>query len=181
MKSAGRKSRWKTIPRSGGAAKGHKISNRAGTKPRPHYFMGRCGVYQPNESEEQKPAGMSRLEERLRIAREERPYGVIRARKEVVTEPVTGSIPRYVEDAEVERISPREEDSGQVETLPDGSISIPILEEELVITKRVVVRERLIIRKRTRTEQVSIEADLKRERVSIEADPEVELHPDQSV
>ena len=31
-------------------------------------------------------------------------------------------------------------DSGEVETLPDGSISIPVFEEQLVITKRLVVR-----------------------------------------
>jgi stress response protein YsnF len=84
--------------------------------------------------------------------------------------------PRDVEDIEMEHIDPNEEDSGEIETLPDGSLSIPILEEELVITKRVVVRERIIIRKQIQKEQVLVEADLRRERVSIVADPEVELH-----
>jgi stress response protein YsnF len=83
--------------------------------------------------------------------------------------------PGDVEDIELEHIDPNEEDSGEIETLPDGSLSIPILEEELVITKRVVVRERIIIRKQIQKEQVLVEADLRRERVSIVADPEVEL------
>ena len=83
--------------------------------------------------------------------------------------------PRDVEDIEMERIDPNEEDSGEIETFPDGSLSIPILEEELVITKRIVVRERIIIRKQIQKEQVLVEADLRKERVSIVADPEVEL------
>ena len=81
-----------------------------------------------------------------------------------------------VENIEMEHIDSNEEDSGKIETLPDGSLSIPILEEELVITKRVVVRERIIVRKRIEKEQVLVEADLRRERVSIVADPDVELH-----
>lgn len=135
---------------------------------------------QPDDSEVRKQAEVTRHEERLRIVKEDRLYGVLRARKDVITEQVSGFVPRDIEDAEMERTGPREEDSGEVEILPDGSIFIPILEEELVITKRVVVRERLIIRKRTRTEQASVEANLRRERISIEADPGVEVHIDET-
>jgi stress response protein YsnF len=95
--------------------------------------------------------------------------------KDVSVERVAECFPRNVEDIEMEHIEPNEEDSGEIETLPDGSLSIPILEEELVITKRVVVRERIIIRKQIQKEQMLVEADLRRERVSIVADPEVEL------
>ena len=87
---------------------------------------------------------------------------------------------RVGKDVGTERMDPEEEDSGEIETLPDGSLSIPILEEELVITKRVVVRERIIIRKQIQKEQVLVETDLRRERVSIVADPDVELHTDDS-
>ena len=45
-----------------------------------------------------------------------------------------------------------EADSGEVEVLPDGSVSIPVFQEELVIEKRLVVRERVIVRKHTVTE-----------------------------
>lgn len=54
-------------------------------------------------------------------------------------------------------------DSGEVEYLPDGSISIPIIEEELVVTKRLVVRERIIIRKEHDVRHQRIEAELRRE------------------
>jgi len=38
-------------------------------------------------------------------------------------------------------------DSGEIEYLDDGSVSIPIIDEELVVYKRLVVRERVIVRK----------------------------------
>jgi uncharacterized protein (TIGR02271 family) len=44
---------------------------------------------------------------------------------------------------------------------------VPVLEEELVVTKRVVVRERVIVRKRTTTERRRIEAELRKERVDV--------------
>lgn len=62
-------------------------------------------------------------------------------------------------------------DSGEVETLPDGSISIPILEEELVVTKRVVVRERLIVHKDSEVEHRAVGAELRRERVEVRNEP----------
>ena len=82
-------------------------------------------------------------------------------------------VPRNVEHAEFERQGPAEADSGEVEVLPDGSVSIPVFEEELVIEKRLVVRERVIVRKHTVTEEHQVEADLRRERVEVEADAEV--------
>lgn len=119
-----------------------------------------------------------RHEEELDVTKVSEPAGSLRARKDVGTEHVEQLVGRDVEDADLERHGPNEGDSGEVETLPDGSVSIPILEEELVITKRMVVRERVVIRKRTVTEEHRVEADLLRERVSIEADPGVEVTED---
>jgi PRC-barrel domain/Domain of unknown function (DUF2382) len=58
-------------------------------------------------------------------------------------------VKRTLEEGEIERISVEGEDSGEIEILPDGSVSIPLLEEQVVMTKRVLVRERMIVRKRT--------------------------------
>jgi stress response protein YsnF len=82
-------------------------------------------------------------------------------------------VSRHLENATVDRKPAEAGDSGQVETLADGSISIPIFEEEIVVTKRMVVRERLIVRKERRSEQVTVPLELTRERVEIEADPAV--------
>ena len=132
----------------------------------------------PGDSEIQKKTEAMTREERQQATRDLSRPRARRVSKDVSTEHVAERFPRDVEDIEMEHIDPNEEDSGEIETLPDGSLSIPILEEELVITKRVVVRERIIIRKQIQKEQVLVEADLRHERVSIVADPEVELRTD---
>jgi uncharacterized protein (TIGR02271 family) len=108
-------------------------------------------------------------EEELDLRTAVREHGVIRARKRIATDEVDEVVPRAVERADVERIPPNERDSGEIETLADGSISIPVLEEELVVTKRVVVRERIVIRKETDIEQRQVRAELRRERLEINA------------
>ena len=45
---------------------------------------------------------------------------------------------------------------------------LPIREEELVITKRWVVKEVLVIRKRVVEEMRHVEADLRKERLDVE-------------
>jgi uncharacterized protein (TIGR02271 family) len=114
-----------------------------------------------------------RSEEELRVRTEHIPVGKVRARKTVETEHVSQLVPRDVEHAEVERVAVDGGDSGQVETLQDGSVSIPVLEEQLVIEKRLVVRERVIIRKHRVSEDHLVEADLRREHVDVEADPNI--------
>ena len=99
--------------------------------------------------------------------------GRVGVRKLVDHERVETVVPRGVEHAEFERQAPGDADSGEVEILADGSVSIPVFEEELVIEKRLVVRERVIVRKHTVSEERRVEADLRRERVEVEADPEV--------
>ena len=102
--------------------------------------------------------------------------GAVRATKRIEARRVEEIVPRQIEHVdEVERTAPHEEDSGEIETLPDGSVSIPILEEELVVTKRTVVRERVVIRKRTVTEHARVEAELRKERVELDASGDVDV------
>jgi uncharacterized protein (TIGR02271 family) len=109
-----------------------------------------------------------RSEEELRVGTRMRERTVL-ARKQVETNAVEQPFERRVESYEaVERVDVGETDSGEIETLPDGSISIPILEEELVVTKRLVVRERIVLRKRVTTETEVVRAELRRERLTLE-------------
>jgi uncharacterized protein (TIGR02271 family) len=136
----------------------------------------RPGATRTAEEQGREPSSLVRHEEELRLGREVAETGPVRVRKEVETGNVEEIVPLQVEHFEgVEQRRPNEQDSGEVETLPDGSISIPVLEEELVVTKRTVVRERLVIHKRTATEQRRVEADLRKERVEIDADARVDL------
>lgn len=120
-------------------------------------------------------------EEQLRVGTSEQEYGSVRAKKHVDTETVEQSVQRGVEYADVDRAAPLEGDSGQVETLPDGSLSIPVFEEQIVVEKRLVVRERIIVRKRTVVEEHVVSADLRRERLEVETEGDVVLEdgPDQ--
>ncbi len=122
-----------------------------------------------------------RHEEELRLGTRVEDLGAVRARKEVGAERVEETVPREVEHVDdLERVPAGEEDSGEVETLPDGSISIPVFEEELVVTKRLVVRERVVVRKRTEVEERRVEAELRKERVEIESTGDAEVEEDPS-
>ena len=110
-------------------------------------------------------------EERLQVGTEREQIGSARAVKHVDVEQAQARVERGTEHADLERsvVDDVEGDSGEVETLPDGSISIPVFEEQLVITKRLVVRERVIVRKHTVYEEQVVSAELRRERLEVEA------------
>ncbi len=118
-------------------------------------------------------ASLVRSEEELDVGVFPVEAGSVRARKVVEHERVEEVVPRGIEHAKVERTPAVPGDSGEVKTLPDGSISIPVFEEQLVVEKRLVVRERIILRKHTVTEEHVVEADLRRERVEVDSDPQV--------
>ena len=122
-------------------------------------------------------ASVVRHEEELALDTREYEAGSVRARKRVETEQVERVEPRSVEYGEFERAPADEADSGEIETLEDGSVSIPLFEERLVVKKELFVRERVILRKRTVTEHHRVEAELRKERIEIEGDVEEEDAP----
>jgi uncharacterized protein (TIGR02271 family) len=118
-------------------------------------------------------------EELLKIDKAWRGAGYLKARKLVDRVKLEEAVPRDVEELEYRTVPAGDaEDSGEIETLPDGSLSIPVYAEELIVTKRIVLKERVIISKRTVTETERIRVDLRRERVSIDADPGIEVTTD---
>jgi len=128
-------------------------------------------------SHREDDASLVRHEEELRTDVEAVEVGRVRAKKRVEAHPVQQTVELGVERADVERQAAEEGDSGEIITLPDGSVSIPLFEEELVVTKRLVVRERIVIRKHTVSEQRTVDAELRRERIEVERDGEVEITP----
>jgi uncharacterized protein (TIGR02271 family) len=118
-----------------------------------------------------------RHDEELAVGTRTEEIGNVRLRKRIETDRVRDEVPREVEEADVERVPPTEGDSGEILTLEDGSISVPILEEELVVMKRTVVRERIIVRKRTTTTTERIDTTLRHERVEIDGDTTTDDRP----
>ena len=122
------------------------------------------------DGEDRGDASLLRHEEELVVDTRPIEYGSVRARKRVESERLEEVFERQVEHAdELDRVRPDENDSGEIETLEDGSVSIPVFEERLVVRKEIVVRERVILRKRTVTEHQRVEAELRKERVEIES------------
>lgn len=126
-----------------------------------------------SESTPTQAGDVVRSEEELGVDVTEHEAGRVRTRKHVEEVPVEREVTREVEQAEMERTAAAEDDAGQVLTFEDGSVSIPVFEEQLVVTKRRVVKERILVRKHTVVEEEVVHADLRRERVEVEADPEV--------
>ena len=116
-----------------------------------------------------------RHEEELGVDKGWRGIGFLRARKRTETVKVREDVPVDFEELVPERVPVTEGDSGQIETLPDGSLSIPLYEEELLVTKRTVLRERVIVRKQVVARTERVEEELRREQVEIEADDDVEV------
>lgn len=115
-----------------------------------------------------------RREEEVEVGRAEREVGQVRMRKVVEERPFEDTVARGIEHADFERIPADDDDAGDVKQLPDGSVSIPVFEEQLVVEKRVVVRERVLVRKRVESVSEEVRADLRREIVEVEVDPEAE-------
>jgi uncharacterized protein (TIGR02271 family) len=127
-------------------------------------------------SDPSQPAGVTGIdlhEERLAPRAETFDAGSIRARKQVDHVRAERQFSTNEEDAHVERLAAAEGDSGQVETLPDGSISIPLFEERLVVEKRLFVKERIIVRKQVAVRDHKVSADLASERLVIDADDSI--------
>lgn len=117
-----------------------------------------------------------RHEERLAVTHEVHESGRVRVKKHVETLPIEQTDERNVEHADIsERLAPEEDDTGQVLTLADGSVSIPVFEEVLVVTKKLVVRERIIVRKHTVVDEHVLQTELRREHVSVETDGDIEV------
>jgi uncharacterized protein (TIGR02271 family) len=119
---------------------------------------------------------VTRHEERAEVGTELHESGRVRVRKHVETLPVEQVVERSVEHADdSERVPAAEGDSGEVETLEDGSVSIPVFEEVLVVTKKLVVRERVIVRKRTVVDEHTLRTELRREHVTFDTEGDADL------
>lgn len=109
-----------------------------------------------------------RHEEEVEFGKVTRTAGTVRARKHVDVDVVAETLPVDVEYVEMERAEASPDDDGETRVLPDGSVSIAVLEERVVIRTETVVAERVTLRKVTRVEDRSVEAEVRRERVEID-------------
>ncbi len=108
-------------------------------------------------------------EEYLTTAKREVVTSVAQVRKTVDTESASISLDVTRERADVERVSvaPREVAADTQPYWDGDTYVVPVVEEELVVTKRLIVREEVRIRKARGTETVSVPVTVRRERVEV--------------
>jgi len=129
------------------------------------------------EGRGEHPPGEERggLEEELRVQRSEeepdlgvrqREAGSMNVKKSVRTEREEVRVPKRREEVEVERVPTNREVAGA--EFGDEEVVVQVFEEEVVVSKRVVLKEEIRLRKRVVEEEEVVEVDLRKEEVEID-------------
>jgi uncharacterized protein (TIGR02271 family) len=116
---------------------------------------------------------MTRSEEELRVGTAERERGRARLRKYVVSEQVEQRVPVRREEARVEREPITDENVDQALAGPeisDEEHEVVLHEEEPVVEKRTVPKERVRMEKDAVTEEAQISEEVRKEQIEAEAD-----------
>ena len=114
---------------------------------------------------------MTRSEEELRVGTREREAGRVRLRKYVVTEYVRQTVPVQRERVRIEHEPITDADVDQASAGPkisEEEHEIVLHEEELVIEKRVVPKERVRLAKDVVTEEQAVNEEVRKERIDVE-------------
>jgi uncharacterized protein (TIGR02271 family) len=115
---------------------------------------------------------VQRSEEELRAGVREREAGRVSARKSVRTEREVVRVPKRREEVSVERVpveGKAREASGATEAdIGEDEVVLQVFEEEVVVTKRVVLKEEVWLRKRVVEDEEVVEVDLRKEEVEID-------------
>jgi uncharacterized protein (TIGR02271 family) len=113
---------------------------------------------------------MTRSEEELHVGTRDREAGRVRLRKHVVTENVTKTVPVRKEEVHVEREPITDANRGAATDGPaisEEEHEVILHEEEPVVEKRAVPKERVRLDKDTHTEEQRVEGEVAREEIDI--------------
>jgi uncharacterized protein (TIGR02271 family) len=116
------------------------------------------------------PVRMTLAEEQLHLGKRAVSAGEAEVRKVVESRPVRSVVPLGREELVIDRY-PVPEDSPTEVRVEGDVIRIPVLEERLVVEKRLVPVEEVVIRRTVVTRDETVETELRRERVVIDGQP----------
>jgi uncharacterized protein (TIGR02271 family) len=122
---------------------------------------------------EEDDVRVRRSEEEIRVETREREAGAIRVRKRVHTERESLTVPKKRVEVTVERVpvegtASEGDETASAPQIGDEEIVVPVVEEEIVVEKRPVVKEEIRIRKDVVEEVEVVEEDVRREEVEID-------------
>jgi uncharacterized protein (TIGR02271 family) len=127
------------------------------------------GLGQPgSDLEDEAELRVRRSEEELRAGTREREAGSVKVRKRVRSYRERVEVPTRREEVSVERVPV----SGEASEAQIGAeeVSVPVIEDEVVVQKKPVAKEEIRIRKDVVHERQIVEEDVRREEVEIEDD-----------
>jgi uncharacterized protein (TIGR02271 family) len=108
-------------------------------------------------------------EEEFLVRRDMRDVGEAHVRTRIEEVPARLEVDAFAEEVEVEHVPVGQVVSERSEPYQDGDVLIvPVYEEQLVVTKRLVLREQLRIRRVSTTQHQLLEDTLRRERAEVE-------------
>ena len=110
---------------------------------------------------------VQRVEEELSAGTREREAGALRVRKRVRTEREQLRVPTRHEEVSVERVPVEGREASEAE-IGEDEATMPVVEEEVVLEKRPVVKEEVRVRKDVIEDEEVIEEDVRREEVDLE-------------
>jgi uncharacterized protein (TIGR02271 family) len=124
---------------------------------------------QPGDAQE--VSRIQRSEEELAAGVRQREAGSVNVNKSVRTETETVRVPKMREQVDVERVPVgREvEDPEAAQTaFGEEEVVVPVYEEEVVVSTRVVLKEEVRLRKEVVEEEEVVEVDLRKEEIEID-------------
>jgi uncharacterized protein (TIGR02271 family) len=130
-----------------------------------------AGTVARDTSGPETDSAMTRSAEEVRVGTVRQEAGRVRLRKYITTESVSQTVPVEREQVRVEREPITEDNVGAAMSGPDLSeeeVEVTLTEEEPVIEKRVVPKERVRLEKDVITEQETVSTDLRKEQIDIE-------------
>ncbi len=127
-----------------------------------------AGSYSDERGGPEDELRMQRSEEELGTGVREREAGSVNVLKSVRTEREQVRVPRRREEVDVERVPVGREAPGIEIGGDEEEFVVRVYEEEVVVSKRVVLKEEIRLHKRVVEEVEVIEVDLRKEEVEID-------------
>ncbi len=126
------------------------------------------GVNQSHGSdlEDEDELRVQRSEEELRAGTREREAGKLNVRKRVRNEREQVRVPKRREEVSVDRVPVNE--PGRGAEIGEDEVSVPVVEEEVVVGKESVVKEEIRVRKESVQDEEVVEEDVRKEEVDID-------------
>src|SRR5829696_7790335 len=124
------------------------------------------GLGQTNGTGERGSYGSYYSDERTDAGTREREAGQLKVRKRVRTDREHIEVPTRHEEVSVERV-PVEGEASEAE-IGEDEVVVPVTEEEVVVSKRPVVKEEVRVRKDVVSDTETVEEDVRREEIDVE-------------